>query len=31
MIINGKEYGFFYSVWAHCEFNDWVVKNPNSS
>ena len=31
MIINGKEYGFFYSVWAHCEFNDWIVKNPNSS
>lgn len=31
MIINGKEYGFFYSVWAHCEFNDWVVKNPKAS
>ena len=31
MIINGKEYGFFYSVWAHCEFNDWVVKNPTAS
>ena len=31
MVINGKEYGFFYSVWAHCEFNDWVVKNPSTS
>ena len=31
MVINGKEYGFFYSVWAHCEFNDWVVKNPKAS
>lgn len=31
MVINGKEYGFFYSVWAHCEFNDWVVKNPTAS
>ena len=31
MIINGKEYGFFYSVWAHCEYNDWIVKNPKSS
>ena len=31
MVINGKEYGFFYSVWAHCEYNDWIVKNPNSS
>lgn len=31
MIINGKEYKFFYSVWAHCELNDWIVKNPNSS
>lgn len=31
MQINGKEYGFFYSVWAHCEFNDWVVKNPKAS
>ncbi len=31
MIINGKDYGFAYTVWAHCEFNDWVVKNPNAS
>lgn len=31
MQINGREIGFFYSVWAHCEFNDWIVKNPNSS
>ena len=29
--INGKEYGFYYSVWAHCEFNDWIVKNANRS
>ena len=31
MTINGKEYGFFYSIWAHCELNDWIVKHPNSS
>lgn len=31
MQINGREIGFFYSVWAHCEYNDWIVKNPNSS
>ena len=31
MQVNGREIGFFYSVWAHCEFNDWVVKNPRSS
>lgn len=31
MQINGREIGFFYSVWAHCEFNDWIVKNPSSS
>lgn len=31
MVINGKEYGFAYTVWAHCEYNDWIVKNPNSS
>jgi len=29
--INGKEYGFYYSVWAHCELNDWIVKNPERS
>ena len=29
--INGKEYGFYYSVWAHCEFNDWIVKNADRS
>ena len=31
MNLNGKEYGFAYTVWAHCEYNDWIVKNPNSS
>lgn len=31
MNLNGKEYGFAYTVWAHCEFNDWIVKNPSSS
>lgn len=31
MKLNGKEYGFAYTVWAHCEYNDWIVKNPNSS
>ena len=31
MIINGKEFGFFYSVGAVCDFNDWVVKNPERS
>jgi len=29
--INGKEYGLLYTVWAHCEFNDWVVKNGERS
>lgn len=31
MKLNGKEYKFAYTVWAHCEYNDWIVKNPNSS
>jgi hypothetical protein len=31
MKINGKEYGFYYSVGAVCDFNDWVVKNPERS
>ena len=31
MNINGKEYGFYYSVGAVCDFNDWVVKNPERS
>lgn len=31
MQINGRDIGFFYSVWAHCEYNDWIVKHPNSS
>ena len=31
MIINGEDYGFFYSVWAHCEYSDYIVKNPEVS
>ncbi len=31
MKINGKEYGFFYSVGAVCDINDWIVKNPERS
>lgn len=31
MNLNGKEYGFAYTVWAYCEYNDWIVKNPSSS
>lgn len=27
MIINGKEYGLFYSVGAKCAFDNWMVKN----
>ena len=29
--INGRKIGLYYSVWAHCEFNDWVVKNAERS
>ena len=29
--VNGREIGLFYSVWAHCEYNDWIVKNQNTS
>lgn len=29
--INGREYGLFYSVGAHCKYDDYVVSNPNSS
>lgn len=25
--INGREIGLYYSVWAHCEYNDWLLKN----
>lgn len=31
MIINGQEYGFFYSVWAHCEYSDWLVTHQEVS
>jgi hypothetical protein len=29
--INGTEYGLFWSVWAHCRFDDWMVKNRTAS
>ena len=29
--INGTEYGLFWSVWAHCRFDDWWVKNRTAS
>ena len=29
--INGIEYGLFWSVWAHCRFDDWWVKNRTAS
>lgn len=28
MLINGKEYGFFYDVEAYCEYEDFIIKNP---
>ena len=28
MLINGKEYGLFYDVEAHCEYEDFIIKNP---
>ena len=31
MKINGIEYGLFWSVWAHCRFDDWWVKNRTAS
>jgi len=29
--INDREVGLFYSVWAVCEFNDWIVEHPDRS
>lgn len=29
MLINGKEYGFFYDVAAKCDYEDILVKNPD--
>lgn len=29
MLINGKEYGFFYDVAAKCDYEDLVVNNPD--
>lgn len=31
MILNGVEYGFYYSVWAHCEYSDWLVSHQEVS
>lgn len=29
--INGIEYGLFWSVWAHCRYDDWIIKNRSAS
>ena len=29
--INGQEYGLFYSVRAHCRYDDYIVANQNVS
>lgn len=29
--INGVEYGLFWSIWAHCRFDDWLMKNRTAS
>ena len=29
--IDSIEYGLFWSVWAHCRFDDWWVKNRTAS
>ena len=31
MLINGKEINFYYSVWAHCEYMDYVVAHKDVS
>lgn len=31
MIIHDKEIGFLYTVGAYCDFNDYVVANPEVS
>lgn len=31
MLINGKEIGFYYSVWAHCEFADYLLSHKDVS
>lgn len=28
MIINGCEYGFYYSVGAHIDYEDFIIRNP---
>lgn len=29
--INGKEYGLFWSVWANCEYEDWLLSREKVS
>lgn len=31
MLLNGKEIKFYYSVWAHCEFSDYLVSHQEVS
>lgn len=30
MIINGKEYGLFYSVGVRCKFDQWLINNQQA-
>lgn len=31
MIINGKEYGFTYTIGARCDYDDWVIQNQENA
>lgn len=31
MIVRGVEYGLFWSIWAHCRYDDWLVRAGNPS
>lgn len=31
MLLNNKEIGFYYSVWAHCEYMDYLVAHQQVS
>lgn len=31
MLINGKEIGFYVTVWAFTELSDWLVENQDKS
>lgn len=31
MEINGREVGLFYSIQAHCEYSEYLIKNPEES